>query len=67
MSGADPCTGSNKDGYLFSGLMFPDGAIPIVPVHAGPKSDKISPNKFDATITSNHSGLRTNLAVNISI
>ena len=49
MSGADPCTGSNKDGYLFSGLIFPDGAIPIVPVQAGPKSDKISPNKFDAT------------------
>ena len=47
--------------------MFPDGAIPIVPVHAGPKSDKISPNKFEATTTSNHSGVKTNRAVSISI
>ena len=36
ISGAEPCTGSNNEGYLFSGLMFPDGAIPMVPVHAGP-------------------------------
>ena len=47
--------------------MFAEGAIPMVPVHAGPKSDKISPNKFDATTTSNHSGVKTNLAVKISI
>ena len=49
ISGADPWTGSNNDGNFLSGFMFPDGAIPIVPVHAGPKSDKISPNKFEAT------------------
>ena len=36
--------------------------MPIVPVQAGPKSERISPNKFDATTTSNHSGFRTNLA-----
>ena len=47
--------------------MFPEGAIPIVPVQAGPRSERISPNKFDATTTSNHSGLRTNLATKISI
>ena len=47
--------------------MLPDGAIPIVPVQAGPKSDKISPNKFDATTTSNHSGVKTNLAVSMSM
>ena len=29
----------------------------MVPVHADYKSDKISPNKLDATITSNHSGI----------
>ena len=29
-------------------------------MQAGPKSERISPNKFDATTTSNHSGLRTN-------
>ena len=28
--------------------MFPEGAIPIVPVQAGPRSERISPNKFDA-------------------
>ena len=67
ISGAEPWTGSNKEGNLFSGLIFPDGAIPIVPVQAGPKSERISPNKFDATTTSNHSGLRTNLATKISI
>ena len=47
--------------------MFPDGAIPIVPVQAGPRSDKISPKRFDATMTSNLSGLKTNLAAYISI
>ena len=31
MSGAEPCTGSNIDGYSFSGLMLPPGAIPIEP------------------------------------
>ena len=67
ISGAEPWTGSNNDGNLLSGFIFPDGAIPIVPVQAGPKSDKISPNKFDATITSNHSGVKTNLAVKISM
>ena len=56
-----------NSGNLFSGLIFPDGAIPIVPVQAGPKSERISPNKLDATTTSNHSGLSTNLATKISI
>ena len=67
ISGAEPWTGSNSDGNFFSGFIFADGAIPIVPVQAGPKSDKISPNKFDATTTSNHSGFKTNLATKISI
>jgi hypothetical protein len=52
---------------FFSGFIFADGAIPIVPVQAGPRSDKISPNKFEATTTSNHSGFKTNLATRISI
>ena len=47
--------------------MFPDGTIPMVPVQAGPKSDKISPNQLASTTTSNHSGVKTNLAVKISI
>ena len=37
MSGAEPCTGSNSDGKLRSGLMLPDGAMPMVPVQAGPE------------------------------
>ena len=34
MSGAEPCTGSNSDGKSRSGLMFAEGAMPIVP-HTG--------------------------------
>ena len=29
ISGAEPCSGSNNDGYLFVGLIFPEGAMPI--------------------------------------
>src|SRR5271170_2874297 len=52
ISGAEPCTGSNTDGKLPSGLTLPDGAMPMVPVQAGPRSDKISPNRFEPTTTS---------------
>src|SRR5690625_5393601 len=52
ISGADPCTGSNSEGHCRVGLRFAEGATPIVPVQAGPKSDKISPNKLVATTTS---------------
>ena len=37
MSGAEPCTGSNIDGNSRSGLRLADGAMPIVPVTAGPE------------------------------
>src|SRR6185437_16196444 len=67
MSGADPCTGSNTDGNLRSGLMLPDGAMPIVPVQAGPRSDRISPNRFEATTTLNVSGFSTNSAERMSM
>src|SRR5205807_1943700 len=40
MSGAEPCTGSNIDGYSRSGLMLPPGARPIEPAMAGPRSDR---------------------------
>jgi YD repeat-containing protein len=30
MSGADPCTGSNTDGKLPSGLILPDGALAMM-------------------------------------
>src|SRR5664279_4949303 len=56
ISGAEPCTGSNTDGKLPSGLMLPDGAMPMVPVQAGPRSDRMSPNRLEPTTTSNQSG-----------
>ena len=67
MSGAEPCTGSNIEGNLRSGLMLPDGATPIEPVSAGPRSDRMSPNRLEPTTTSNQSGLRTKCAVRMSI
>src|SRR6185312_3031434 len=67
MSGAEPCTGSNIEGYLRSGLMFPDGATPIEPVSAGPRSERMSPNRLEPTTTSNQSGFRTKCAVRMSI
>src|SRR3546814_10798221 len=60
MSGALPWTGSNSEGLERSGLMLPHGAMPIVPVQAGPRSDRMSPNRFDATTTSKRSGFSTN-------
>src|ERR1017187_9488157 len=59
MSGAEPCTGSNMEGYCRSGLRLAEGANPMEPTTAAPRSDKISPNRFDATTTSNHSGCCT--------
>src|SRR5947207_5431433 len=67
ISAAEPCTGSNTEGNLRSGLILPDGAMPIVPVQAGPRSERISPNRFDATTTLKQSGLRTNSAERISM
>ena len=49
MSGAEPCTGSNSDGNLRSGFRLADGARPMVPVQAGPRSDRMSPNRLVAT------------------
>src|SRR5260370_12082225 len=67
MWGAGACTGSNIDGNLRSGLMLPDGATPIDPVSAGPRSDRMSPNRLEPTTTSNQSGLRTKCAVRMSM
>ena len=47
--------------------MFPDGAMPIVPVVAGPRSDKISPKRLDPTTTLNLSGFKTKCAHKMSI
>src|SRR5450756_3042391 len=67
MSGAEPCTGSNSDGNSRSGLIFADGAMPMVPVHAGPRSDRISPNRLEPTTTSNQSGCITKCADRMSM
>src|SRR5437868_12801845 len=56
MSGAEPCTGSNIDGYFRSGLRLADGANPMDPTTAAPRSDKMSPSRLEATTTSNQSG-----------
>ncbi len=52
MSGAEPCTGSNSDGKVRSGLMLADGAMPIVPHTAGPRSERMSPKRLEPTTTS---------------
>src|SRR6187200_3501876 len=67
MSGAEPWTGSKSDGNTRSALMFAEGAIPIVPVHAGPRSERMSPNRFEPTTTSNQSGCWTKCAVRMSM
>ncbi len=67
MSGAEPCTGSNIDGYSRSGFRFADGAMPMVPVAAGPRSERMSPKRFDPTTTSNHCGCSTKCAVRMSM
>ena len=67
MSGAEPCTGSNSEGKVRSGLRLAEGAMPMVPVHAGPRSDRMSPNRLEATTTSKRSGLSTKRAVRMSM
>ena len=66
MSGAEPCTGSNSEGKLRSGFRLAEGAIPIVPVQAGPRSDRMSPNRLEATTTSKRSGDSTKRAARMS-
>src|SRR6267154_98766 len=44
-----------------------DGAIPIDPTTAGPRSDRMSPKRFEPTTTSNQSGWRTKWAVKMSM
>src|SRR6476659_6975558 len=67
MSGALPCTGSKHDGNARSGFRFAEGAMPIVPVHAGPRSERMSPKRFEPTTTSNQSGCWTKCAVRMSM
>ena len=54
-------------GYSFSGFRLADGAMPIEPTTAGPRSESMSPNRFEPTTTSNQSGWRTKCAVRMSM
>src|SRR5687767_2177117 len=47
--------------------MFADGAMPMVPVAAGPRSERMSPNRFEPTTTSNQSGCMTKCAHRMSM
>src|ERR1051325_3267493 len=67
MSGALPCTGSKHDGDSRSGFMLAEGALPIVPVPPGPRSERMSPKRFEPTTTSNQSGCCTKCAVRMSM
>src|SRR4051794_28361968 len=67
MSGADPWTGSNIDGWSRSGLRLAAGAIPMLPATAAVRSLRMSPNRFEPTMTSSDSGARTTRAHSASI
>src|SRR4051794_15895831 len=67
MSGAEPWTGSNIEGWARSGLGFAAGAIPIEPATAAVRSLRMSPKRFEPTITSSDSGARTTRAHSASI
>src|SRR3990167_7993338 len=67
MSGAEPCTGSNSDGDFCSGFMLAEGAMPMVPVAAGPRSDRMSPNRLEPTTTSKRSGFMMKCAHRMSM
>ena len=56
MSGAEPCTGSNIEGKVRSGLMLPLAARPMPPVTAAARSVTMSPNRLSVTMTSNRCG-----------
>src|SRR5258706_10129362 len=67
MSGAEPCTGSNSDGNFFSGFMMADGEMTMVPVAAGPRSERISPNRLEPTTTAKRSGFMMKCAHRMSM
>src|SRR5208283_1854539 len=62
MSGAEPCTGSNIDGYFRSWFMLVLGDTPRLEHIAPPRSVRISAKRFDATTTSSDSGASTKRA-----
>src|SRR5215211_7997757 len=67
MSGAEPWTGSNIEGYSPSGFRLAEGAIPMLPATAAPRSLRMSPKRFEPTTTSRLAGLSTNAAARASM
>jgi hypothetical protein len=67
MSGAEPCSGSNIDGSSRAGLRLAAGAMPMLPATAAARSLRMSPKRFEPTITSKRSGARTSLAARASM
>src|SRR5215217_2451630 len=67
MPGAEPCTGSNMDGNPPSGLRLAEGAIPMLPAIAAPRSLRMSPKRLEATTTSKWRGSSTNAAAKASM
>ena len=51
--------GSNIEGKRRSGSMLPPAAKPMPPCSMAPRSVMMSPNRLEATTTSNHSGFFT--------
>src|SRR5579875_2512340 len=56
ISGAEPCTGSNSDGWDRVGSRFALAARPRLPCNAAPRSVRMSAKRFDPTTTSMVSG-----------
>ena len=56
MSGAEPCTGSKIAACV---PMLAPGASPKPPINPAASSERMSPNRFVVTMTSNCSGLIT--------
>ena len=56
MSGAEPCTGSNMEGYSREGFRLPDALRPMPPVTAPASSVRMSPKRLSVTITSKRPG-----------
>ena len=66
MSGAEPWIGSKSEGQRRSGFRFAEGAMPIEPETAAITSERMSPSRFEPTITSNSCGRSTSCAASAS-
>ena len=65
MSGAEPCMGSKSPGI--PGLPIDaEGSIPIEPVIMPARSERMSPNMLEVTMTSNVEGLPTSCIEQLS-